>query len=93
VDSVPSLGQLVFSRAGRDHGRPMVVVGVVDARHVLVADGDLRKTTRPKRKNIRHLAGAAPVLPGVEKGQVPGDAAVRAWLQEVAGGTGEEDGR
>ncbi|GAB6877302.1 KOW domain-containing RNA-binding protein [Thermaerobacter litoralis] len=50
-----SIGQLVTSRAGRDQGRAYLVVGVLDDRFVLVADGDLRPADRPKRKNVRHL--------------------------------------
>jgi len=35
-----SIGQVVYSRAGRDSGRKLVVVGIVDDKNVLVADGD-----------------------------------------------------
>jgi len=51
-------GQLVFSRAGRDRGRPFIVIRVLDDRYVEVADGDLRKIACPKRKNVRHLQAA-----------------------------------
>jgi large subunit ribosomal protein L14e len=50
-----SLGQVVVSRAGRDAGRRFVVVKVVDDFFVEIADGDLRKIEKPKRKKVKHL--------------------------------------
>jgi len=49
------IGQLVSSRAGRDAGKKYIVIGAVDDKHVLVADGVTRKLFQPKKKNIRHL--------------------------------------
>lgn len=51
-------GQLVLSTAGRDKGRPYLVLGLEETTHgifVYVADGKYRKAHRPKRKNIKHL--------------------------------------
>ncbi|SEG07424.1 hypothetical protein SAMN05660865_01677 [Caloramator fervidus] len=50
-----ALGQIVHSRAGRDKGRYFIVVGIVDENYVLIADGDLRKIEKPKKKKIKHL--------------------------------------
>lgn len=50
-----ALGQIVHSRAGRDKGRYFIIVGIVDENYVLIADGDLRKIERPKKKKIKHL--------------------------------------
>lgn len=49
------LGQFVKSRAGRDKGKILIVTGVVDDKHVLVSDGDLRKLDKPKKKKVMHL--------------------------------------
>ncbi|MBE3593220.1 MAG: KOW domain-containing RNA-binding protein [Thermoanaerobacter sp.] len=49
------IGQVVRSKAGRDKGRIFVVVGKFDDQHVLVADGDLRKIEKPKKKKFKHL--------------------------------------
>jgi len=49
------VGQLVRSKAGRDAGSYFLVVGVLDPRWVMVADGKLRKVGRPKKKNVKHL--------------------------------------
>ncbi|MGB9840453.1 RNA-binding protein [Thermovenabulum sp.] len=49
------LGQLVISKAGRDKGRPMIVVKIIDKEYVLVADGELRRIEKPKKKKLKHL--------------------------------------
>lgn len=36
-------------------GKPFLVVGQVNERYVLVADGDLRRFDNPKLKSLRHL--------------------------------------
>lgn len=48
-------GQRVRSTAGRDQGRYFIVTQRIDDRFVWVADGELRRLARPKRKNVRHL--------------------------------------
>lgn len=48
-------GRLAYSRAGRDRGRPFLIVDVVDDKLVMVADGDLRKVANPKLKSLKHL--------------------------------------
>lgn len=47
-------GSVVISKAGRDKGYFMAVVGEEDGK-VLVADGKERPLSRPKRKNPKHL--------------------------------------
>jgi len=49
------LGQVVRSIAGRDAGKMFILVGIIDDKYVLVADGDLRKIESLKKKNIKHL--------------------------------------
>jgi len=63
----------------------MVVVAVCDGRHVLVMDGSLRPGTRPKRKNVRHLALGGAVHPVISAGQSVADPLVRAWLAVETG--------
>lgn len=86
---VPRPGQLVTSRAGRDKGRPFLVLRVIDGRYAEVADGDLRGVERPKRKNVRHLQPHTVVHEGLaamlERGEVPGDEELRAMLAEALG--------
>lgn len=49
------IGDLVISRKGRDQGRLFMVMGTIDDNYVLIADGSLRKTEKPKKKKIKHL--------------------------------------
>lgn len=49
------LGQIVKALKGKDAEAVYVVIGIVDEKFVLIADGDKRKFDQPKRKNIQHL--------------------------------------
>jgi ribosomal protein L14E/L6E/L27E len=49
------LGQIVSSKAGRDKDKVFAVVGIIDDKYVLIADGDLRKIENPKKKKVKHL--------------------------------------
>lgn len=51
----PQLGSLVFSLAGRDTGEHYFVVGLIDSKFVLVANGLSRPLQSPKKKNTRHV--------------------------------------
>ena len=53
------VGRIARSKAGRDSGRFVLVVGEADAEHLLIADGDLRKVEKPKKKKRRHLEPTA----------------------------------
>lgn len=48
-------GQIVRSTAGHDKGGIFFVIENVDDDYVLIADGDLRRIDKPKKKNVRHL--------------------------------------
>ncbi|OXT06200.1 RNA-binding protein [Thermoanaerobacterium thermosaccharolyticum] len=50
-----SIGRIVKSKAGRDKDRIFVIVGVAGEKHVFIADGDLRKIEKPKKKKLIHL--------------------------------------
>lgn len=49
-----TLGQIVFSKCGRDKGRPFIVISIEDA-YVHIVDGKLRKFTKPKLKKHIHI--------------------------------------
>lgn len=48
-------GMVVISRAGRDSGKPMAVVGAENG-FVYVCDGKERPLENPKKKNPKHIA-------------------------------------
>ena len=51
------IGSVVISKAGRDRGRPFLVVGVVDDDFVMVANGALRKMDRQKAPEAHRAGG------------------------------------
>lgn len=57
------LGQVVKSQAGRDKGKVLLILEILDIEYVLVVDGDLRKIDNPKKKKVKHLTVYNTVLP------------------------------
>ena len=56
-------GSIVFSKAGRDRGRPMVAVGTSGG-YLLLCDGKERRLSKPKLKNPKHIAATKEVISG-----------------------------
>ena len=48
-------GAVVIAKAGKEKGGAYVVVGKIDDRNVLIADGRNRTIEKPKKKNVAHL--------------------------------------
>ncbi len=48
------IGQVVFSKSGRDKGLPFVVTQV-SGEYVFLVDGRLRKLNKPKKKKEKHV--------------------------------------
>ena len=48
-------GRLVVSRQGHDKGRMFIILEVTDGDYVTIADGESRKTAKPKKKKMKHL--------------------------------------
>ena len=55
------VGQIVYSKAGRDKGKFMVTV-LEEEGFVCVCDGKERPLERPKRKNVKHIGFTKTVL-------------------------------
>ncbi|MCL2854202.1 MAG: KOW domain-containing RNA-binding protein [Defluviitaleaceae bacterium] len=52
------IGQIVFSKAGKDRGCAFIVVGVDSEKgseYALLVDGKSRRVENPKRKKAKHL--------------------------------------
>ncbi len=49
-----SIGQVVYSKSGRDKGGAFVVVGI-EKDFIYIADGRTRPLSKPKKKNIKHI--------------------------------------
>ncbi|MEF9960513.1 KOW domain-containing RNA-binding protein [Niameybacter sp.] len=48
------VGQVVFSKCGRDYGKAFIVVSL-EEEYAYLADGDLRLLEKPKRKKYKHI--------------------------------------
>jgi len=53
--STPTIGTVVVSLMGHDKGRKYLVIKILDAEFVLVADGKYRTMAKPKKKRFKHL--------------------------------------
>lgn len=86
MNDSPRLGLIVQVLAGRDAGRRMVVVGLHPPEYLTLADGDLRKIARPKRKKLKHLRPLGIVVEGIEERIASGkltDAQLRKALSQT----------
>ena len=82
------IGQVVFSKSGRDKGRAFVVLAVEDE-YVFLADGQLRPLNRPKKKKAKHTQPTNNIVDsiivglGLSVATTSGgitDADIRKWL-------------
>lgn len=56
------VGQVVFSKMGRDKGSYYMVVKTLDKNYAAIADGLTRKIEKPKKKKLMHLKPTGTVL-------------------------------
>ena len=49
-----NVGQIVFSKRGRDKGQAMIVIAV-DGEYAYLVDGRLRPLGKPKKKKVKHI--------------------------------------
>lgn len=61
------LGQVVKSLAGRDKGKPYLIIGFTAGDRVLLADGRMRTVKKPKKKNIKHLQPYRSYFPEIKE--------------------------
>ena len=80
------VGSVVISKAGRDQGRYFLVVEEVDTDFVMIANGELRKLDRLKKKRRKHLKPTGAVVQALRDrlsaGEKVEDHELRAWLRE-----------
>jgi ribosomal protein L14E/L6E/L27E len=68
MNELPCIGSVVISKAGRDAERFFVVIAHSDdKKHVLVADGALRKVDNPKRKKLKHISIKDVIIPVIKE--------------------------
>ena len=72
------IGSAVISKAGRDKGKYMVVIGI-EENYAIIADGQLRKLSNPKKKKFIHLQSTNVVF-GAE--DMDSDSKIRKALKQ-----------
>lgn len=72
-------GRVVYSKCGRDKGKPFVVVSA-EGEYVYLADGRMRFLSKPKKKKIKHVQPVNMVLDLQKAGGLQ-DADIRKMLQ------------
>jgi len=60
----PTPGGVATSKAGRDAGRKFAILSV-EGDWLALADGDLRKVEKPKRKKCMHVRVTPHILPEI----------------------------
>jgi len=48
------IGQVVFSKNGRDKGKAFVIINIED-NYLYLVDGKLRTLNKPKKKKLKHV--------------------------------------
>ena len=76
------VGQLVYSKAGRDRGKFLAVMKISDC-GVYVADGKERPLERPKCKNLKHIGTTTTVL---DSGSMSTNRALRQAISNYVAG-------
>ncbi len=80
------IGSIVISTAGRDEGRRFIVIEELDDDFVMVANGQLRKMDRLKKKRRKHLKPTGAVVEELRtrlrEGKPVEDHELRYWLSE-----------
>ncbi|MBE3580331.1 MAG: KOW domain-containing RNA-binding protein [Thermoanaerobacteraceae bacterium] len=83
------VGQLVYSKAGRDRGRPFLVWEIISDRRIALVDGKLRRVVKPKIKNTLHVQAASRMAQDIaakrQKGEPVSDAEVRRAIARLLG--------
>lgn len=67
LECAPVPGQLALVLKGKEAGSYCVIVRILNHRFVEVADGNIRKFDKAKKKNINHLDLQSYVSPEVQK--------------------------
>jgi len=48
------VGQIIYSKCGRDKSKPFIILDIKD-NYLYLVDGDLRKLENPKKKKMKHV--------------------------------------
>lgn len=82
-----NIGRIVYSKSGRDKGHRFTVLKE-DGEYVYLADGDLRRIDKPKKKKLKHVQPTKTVLTASYKN----DAELRRAIAEIESEVGNVKG-
>ncbi len=85
------LGRMVRSKQGHDKDDYFAIVGIVDEKHVLIADGKSRKLEKPKKKQVKHLRLRPTVLADIAKALEAGQPLTDSDLHKALRAAAEQD--
>jgi len=74
------MGQIVFSKSGRDKGNVFVIISIHE-NYVYLVDGKLRVLARPKKKKIKHVQPTNHIADLTTDGRELQDADIRKQLK------------
>jgi len=78
------VGQIVFSKRGRDKGAVFIILSV-DGEYIYLADGKTRQKNKPKKKKLKHVQPTNTVSDSIVKAMDSGrllDSDLRKALKE-----------
>jgi ribosomal protein L14E/L6E/L27E len=85
LDKNEVLGRVVFSKSGRDIDRRFLVVDIINEDYVYIADGDLRRIEKPKKKKLKHLCFTCTIAQEIKelliKGVKINNSKIKGFLQ------------
>lgn len=88
------IGKLVISKSGRDKGKYLLIIGIVDENYVYIVDGNLRRVEKPKLKKIKHLIFTniinEDIKSFIESGNKISNPQIREFIQRSVGITNKE---
>ena len=87
------VGRVVLSKQGHDKGRWFVVAGILDERHVLIADGQTRKLTKPKKKQWKHLRAKPVKVEEIAEALLGGKTVLDSEIRKALKAFAEEEAR
>ena len=85
------VGRVVLSKQGHDKGRWFVVAGILDEKHVLIADGQTRKLEKPKKKQCKHLRAKPMQLHEIAAKLLEGKAVLDSEIRKALKAFAEEE--
>ncbi|MCL2285071.1 MAG: KOW domain-containing RNA-binding protein [Firmicutes bacterium] len=74
------IGQVVFSKSGRDKGKTFIVIKIHE-NYVYLVDGKLRVLAAPKKKKLKHIQPTNFIADLTTNGRMLQDADIRKQLK------------